>query len=272
MVTYGAYQFGIHFNVDLTLLSIAVIFPLVFSIRGSFRRREKAIEHLSQFRASITSMIYLVNSSTKITPEYKREISQIFYSIGDKMIHHLKGDGNDTTDIDNITNLVYVFIMENLKNIPGGIRDRVFRIMENMNEAIDNLHGIHVHRTPISLKAYCLVFIYLFPLIYAPTLIHTIGIDTPAWAPYVVVLLTEFILISLYNIQDQLEYPFDSKGLDDIKLELFIINRNGEFAYDNIIPTEPEESIDTTLAITEELIDPAPVDSQTLIPPLPPVE
>jgi len=28
-------------------------------------------------------------------------------------------------------------------------------------------------------------------------------------------------LISLYNIQDDMEYPFDRQGLDDIKLEEF---------------------------------------------------
>jgi hypothetical protein len=39
------------------------------------------------------------------------------------------------------------------------------------------------------------------------------------------VILSEFILISLYNIQDQMEYPFDREGLDDIKLDIFKIER-----------------------------------------------
>jgi hypothetical protein len=42
---------------------------------------------------------------------------------------------------------------------------------------------------------------------------------------YFIVVLTQFILITLYNIQDQLEYPFDNRGLDDIKLDVFRINR-----------------------------------------------
>jgi len=32
-------------------------------------------------------------------------------------------------------------------------------------------------------------------------------------------------LISLYNIQDQMEYPFDNDGLDDIKLDNFKLDR-----------------------------------------------
>ena len=76
-------------------------------------------------------------------------------------------------------------------------------------------------RTPISLKAYCKVFIYIFPMIYTPTIINKIGLENPEWLTYFVVLLSEFILISLYNIQDDMEYPFDRQGLDDIKLEEF---------------------------------------------------
>jgi len=48
LVTYLSIQYNLGYNVDLTLLSIAIIFPLVFNIRGAFRRREKALEHLSQ--------------------------------------------------------------------------------------------------------------------------------------------------------------------------------------------------------------------------------
>ena len=40
------YNYNINYNIDLTLISIAIVFPLVFTIRSSFRRREKALEHL----------------------------------------------------------------------------------------------------------------------------------------------------------------------------------------------------------------------------------
>ena len=43
LVPYVCYNFEITYNIDLTLISIAIIFPLVFAIRGAFRRREKAL-------------------------------------------------------------------------------------------------------------------------------------------------------------------------------------------------------------------------------------
>ncbi len=56
-------------------------------------------------------------------------------------------------------------------------------------------------------------------------MIFKIGIDSPMWIAYFVVIFSEFILISLYNIQDQLEYPFDNVGMDDINLEVFRFDR-----------------------------------------------
>ena len=53
IIPYVAYKFNVNYDIDLTLISIAIIFPLVFTIRGAFRRREKALEHLSLFRASL---------------------------------------------------------------------------------------------------------------------------------------------------------------------------------------------------------------------------
>ena len=94
-----------------------------------------------------------------------------------------------------------------------------------MIDSADNLIAIHSHRTPVSLKAYCLIFIYIFPAASTPTIINKIGFENPSWLTYFIVVLSEFILISLYNIQDQMEYPFDDEGLDDIKFKLFKIGR-----------------------------------------------
>ena len=48
----------------------------------------------------------------------------------------------------------------------------------------------------------------------------------PKMITYFIVILSTFILISLYNIQDQMEYPFDKDGLDDIRLDEFKLDRN----------------------------------------------
>jgi len=223
--TYLFYTYNIRFNLDLTLLSIAIIFPLVFTIRGSFRRRENALEHLSEFRSSLKTLHYFFMANDNLSQEHKNEIQRILQDISTITIEHLRSNGRSTKDLDDALNKVYEFTMDSNKTLPRTLKDKVFRFMKDLHESVENVYAIHTHRTPISLKAYCKVFIYIFPLIYAPTIIYNIGAEHAQWIVYLIVLLTEFILISLYNIQNQLEYPFDNVGLDDINLDNFKIER-----------------------------------------------
>lgn len=198
---------------------------MVFTIRGSFRRREKALEHLSEFRSTIKTVKYFLLSNEELSEDHKDEIKNILLEINTTTLDHLGSENYEMKDLDKIVHKVYEFISDKNEFIPRSLRDKVFRFMKDMHESIENLHAIHTHRTPISLMAYCEIFIYIFPLIYAPTIIFNIGAHTPEWISYFIVFLTEFILISLYNIQNQLEYPFDNVGMDDINLDNFRIER-----------------------------------------------
>ena len=225
LTPYLCFHYGINFDIDLTLISIAMIFPLVFTIRGSFRRREKALEHLSEFRSSLITLNYFFMNSSSLPEEQKKEIHEILINISSTLMSHLKSNGVHTEDIDRSLQQVYDFIQVNKEVISGKLKEKIFRYLKDLHETVENVHAINTHRTPISLKAYCLVFIYIFPLIYAPTIINRIGPDKGQWITYFIVILSQFILIALYNIQNQLEYPFDDKGLDDIQLENFKFNR-----------------------------------------------
>ena len=225
VIPYSAYEFKIIYNIDLTLISLAIIFPLVFAIRGAFKRREKALEHLSLFRGSLKTIEYFFMNSTKLSDDSKNDAKALLVQLSDTFLNYLSKDDNNSEEIDRKTESLIVFIIAHSEEIPGGVKQKIFRFMRDLHVAQEKLISIHTHRTPISLKAYCLIFIYLFPVIYTPTIINKIGIENPQGLTYFIVLLSEFILISLYNIQDQMEYPFDRDGLDDIKLDNYKINR-----------------------------------------------
>lgn len=220
-----SYQYTLIYNIDLTLISIAIIFPLVFTIRGSFQRRENALEHLSLFRGALKAIYYCFMGNKKMDQTNKNIVSGILTDISDSLMAHLQGNDFETDQFDRIVNRVFEFTEEQKEFISERLRIRIYRFMEHVHESIDNLIAIDIHRTPISLKAYCEAYIYIFPLVYTPTIINKVGLDTPVVITYFIVLLSEFMLISLYNIQDQLEYPFDKDGLDDIKIEKFKLDR-----------------------------------------------
>ncbi len=225
VATYISIHYDLGYNVDLTLLSIAIIFPLVFNIRGAFKRREKALEHLSQFRTSLVTILHYIQMSSNLPAEDKAKLERSIHHISDEAIKFLKNGGTDSTKVDESFKELHTTVLGLDDYIPGKIKDRIFRFMNNMQEGFENVYAINTHRTPQALKAYCLVFIYIFPIIYAPNIVYNIGVEDVWWIEYSVVVITEFILISLYNIQDQMEYPFDEYGLDDIKLDNFKLSR-----------------------------------------------
>jgi hypothetical protein len=205
-------------------MSIAIIFPLVFTIRGAFRRREKALEHLSRFRASLLTVKNYFHNS-KMPDELKEESSQLLQELNDALFGHLNTKNEDTSGYDIKLQAAFDFVTTNKESISNGTREKIYRFFRDVMDSADNLIAIHSHRTPVSLKAYCLIFIYIFPVVYTPTIINKIGLENPSWLTFFIVILSEFILISLYNIQDQMEHPFDDEGLDDIKFKIFRINR-----------------------------------------------
>tara|TARA_B100001173_G_scaffold241334_1_gene211182 strand:- start:74 stop:817 length:744 start_codon:yes stop_codon:yes gene_type:complete len=225
LVLFIAEKYSIDYEIDLTLISIAIIFPLVFCIRSAFRRREKALEHLSQFRSNLRTIEHYVKMS-KLSDEKLEDFSNLIIKLETDFLDELSKSTIDLKKIDKNTQGIFDFLKNNDEEISGGIRQKAIRFLRDVSDGQDNLIAIYLHRTPISLKAYCLIFIYLFPLVYTPTIIHKMGNDSDAMIlTSFVVLLSEFILISLYNIQDQMEYPFDDDGLDDIQLKKFKSDR-----------------------------------------------
>ena len=144
-------------------------------------------------------------SNNELLDVTKTKVSDTLQEISDKTIQHLKTEDNGAKELDQVINQVFDILRTADELVPRKLKDRVFRFMNDLHESIENLRAIHIHRTPISLKAYCLVFIYIFPLIYAPTIIYNLGQVSQESTTYFIVILTEFILISLYNIQDHLE-------------------------------------------------------------------
>lgn len=166
----------------------------------------------------------MIMLNEELLPIDKQNFEKILTEISNDFISDLGTMDCTTNHLDTNLTRVYQFISDK-SPMPKGLQDKIIRYMKDIHEAIENLYAIHTHRTPISLKAYCKIFILIFPVIYAPAIINNLGPDTSQVISYFVVLMTEFILISLYNIQNHLEYPFDAKGLDDIKLESFRMDR-----------------------------------------------
>ncbi|NKB32221.1 MAG: hypothetical protein GKR91_03910 [Pseudomonadales bacterium] len=227
-ITYFCYRFDFSFNLNVTLFSIAVVFPLVFTIREAFRKRTAILKFLSMFKASLNATYYCFANNNKLTEENKQFVANSLHAISDLFFDALRGKEYQQGKVRDKLNEVYEFINNNRDVISTGVALKIIRFLKDVNESIENTVGLKLHGTPISLRAYCLVFIYVFPFVFIPTLINDMG-GNDQWIVYALGAVHGFILISLYNVQDDMEDPFDQVGLDDIKLEEFHFAKEDSF-------------------------------------------
>ena len=224
------------------MISVAVVFPLVFTLGSAFQRREKALEHLGRAKGALSAIKFCFSYNDKIEESEKQRIYEAVHNVKTELIDYLNESNDDKTQLNASVIKIQEFITLHSKDLGRRISLRVYRLMRDVIMGIENSVSIKLHRTPYSIRAYCELFIYIFPFFYAPTLIKNIEyqdllfqgvVNQPVNTilhgrfdviVYILNIIISFILISLYNVQEQIENPFDQNGLDDIQLENFIID------------------------------------------------
>lgn len=219
-ITFFCIRYGYTSNLNITLFSLAVIFPLVFTIREAFKRRDNVIQLLSVFKSSLNASYYCLITNPKMDDEKKAFISQELEDLSILFFDSLYSSKHDATKTRAKLSGIFEFIRFNQESISNGLTVKVFRLLKDVQESMENTIGISMHGTPVSLRAYCLVFIYFFPFIFVPTLVAELD-HYSIYVVYIFAATPGFILICLYNIQERMEDPFDQSGLDDIKVEEF---------------------------------------------------
>ena len=219
---YNKYKIDI--KIDFTIMSIAIVFPLVFSITSAYQRRQEAIVLYSEFRNKIidlTNIFYAVDELDK-----KDYISLFIKLIG------VQTDLNNyltNTSLDNDFGMirekrkeVLLIIDSHKKLFNEREKDSLIRVKNELFLSAEQIRGIKIHGTPISLRKYCLIFIYFSPFLYNSQIIvksSGTGFQLELVVSLMFSMVVSFVLMALYNVQDYIENPFDQKGLDDLNIE-----------------------------------------------------
>jgi hypothetical protein len=239
--TWKCYHFHLIFSLDLTLISVAVVFPLVFTLGSAFQRREKALEHLGRAKGALSAIKYCFSYAKKVDKIDKEKIYTVVENVKTELIAFLYSESDDKTQLNAAIGEIQNFITQHRENLGRSLSLRVYRLMRDVIMGVENSIAIKSHRTPYSIRAYCVLFIYVFPFFYAPTLIKNIQYQEGVVADnlsdviissgdyytmiiYVLNVTISFFLITLFNIQEQIENPFDQDGLDDIILENYLLD------------------------------------------------
>ena len=105
-------------------------------------------------------------------------------------------------------------------------KDSIIRVKNELFYDIEMLNGIRLHGTPLSLRIYCLIFIFISPFLFGSNDFFIIENFSSDIFSLIVSLTISFILMALYNVQDYIENPFDQKGLDDLKINSLQVEEN----------------------------------------------
>lgn len=224
LCTYLCFTYGFIAKFPDMLVGVAIVFPVVFSIGSAYNRRETALQRWADFRGHAIALYF----ATRDWPSDKgNDLAQRTRDLTNDMVHRTKelltSEKKDWAlreeEFYKLFSKLSEITMEMRKyGVQSGEISRVSQYLSKMVIAFDNLKIIYQYRTPITLRTYSKVFIYVFPILYGPYFASTFH-DFSASLEYVMPILYSFILVSLDNIQDHLEDPFDQVGEDDINID-----------------------------------------------------
>jgi hypothetical protein len=207
------------------LVGVAIVFPVVFSIGSAYNRRETALQRFSDFKGHAIAMYFgtrdwTTNKENDLPERVRRMIGEmvIIMRAMFKSNHRGEWQQNEKKLYRYFSDLSALTMEMRQYGVQSGEISRISQYVSKMIIAFDNLKIIHAYRTPVTLRAYSKVFIYVFPIVYGPYFASTFK-DFSAHLEYVMPVLYSFILVSLDNIQDHLEHPFDEVGEDDIRID-----------------------------------------------------
>lgn len=231
ITTLAVVSSEICFNLGLTakfpdmLVGVAIVFPVVFSIGSAYNRRETALQRFSDFKGHAMAIYYATrdwtsNKENDLPARVRSMVNEMTILMRSmfKSNHHKEWQQNEKKVYAYFSQLSSLTMELRNHGVQSGEVSRISQYVSKMIIAFDNLKIIHTYRTPVTLRAYSKVFIYIFPIIYGPYFASTFH-DFSAHLEYVMPVLYSFILVSLDNIQDHLEHPFDEVGEDDIRID-----------------------------------------------------
>lgn len=224
VVVYLCRQFDFLVDLPTTLIGIAVVFPLVFSINSAYKRREDALNAFASLKAHGVALYYAHRDWPADEISHEVRAGELLRTLLTAVSDHFASSEHDYRQTKQHVYAIfsdYSRSHEQLRavGVPANEVSRANQYLRQLVLDFERMNNIYSYRTPLALRAYSRLFLNLFPLIFGPYFATIAYPDHPG-AGYIVALMYSLVLVSLDNIQDHLENPFDGVGADDLRLEV----------------------------------------------------
>ena len=224
LVVYLCRRFDYLVDLPTTLIGIAVVFPLVFSINSAYRRREDALSAFASLKAHGAALVFAHREWPDGDISHATRANELLYGLLTAVAQHVTT--NDRDPIKTKRHIYTIFSdfsrsheLLRASGVPANEVSRANQYLRQLIIDFEKMNNIANYRTPLALRAYSRLFLNVFPLLFGPYFAN-IAYPENASAGYVVAVLYSLVLVSLDNIQDHLENPFDGVGADDLHLDV----------------------------------------------------
>ena len=237
--TYLCIRYDITANFPLTLLATAIVFPIVFSINSAYKRREVVLDDYGSLKSHGRAIFFAARDWLEDSGPETQEKCRLL--LGNLLTSTRALFSGSRADMHDREELVYArfsdlsrFIREDLRQagLASGEVSRCNQYLSKMLLAFEQIKHIYQYRTPRTLRAFSDFFIKIMPPLYGPYFAY-IAMDFSPSLTYVMPVLFALVLVSLDNIQEHLENPFDQIGQDDVLI-------NSEKFVDRLLAGAPQ--------------------------------
>lgn len=222
--TWASLRLNLVADYPLTIISTAVIFPIVFSIGHAYKRREAALDDYGVIKAHGRAIYFaardwLPEESDDRIKHLERVLADLFHGCRDLF----KGDLNEMPANEKAVYAAFSDLSQFVKRmraegLASGECSRCNQYISKMVVAFESVKHIYQYRTPRTLRAFSDFFIIILPLIYGPYFAYqAVEYESPLLT-FIMPVLFAIILTGLDNIQSHLEDPFDQIGPDDVAI------------------------------------------------------
>jgi predicted membrane chloride channel (bestrophin family) len=227
--TFLCRYFKLLADIPVSLIGLAVVFPIVFSINAAYKRREEALKFFSGLKGHAVALYYAHRDWAPGDHEQESEHASRIRELLEKVLGSVKNDLGDKGRSQGSLETVFgafsaISASHEQLRASGVAANEVSRINQYLSKMMidfERMRNIAHYRTPIALRAYSRVFLNLFPIAFGPYFAYLCNkSESFHYVGYMVAVLYSLVLVTLDNLQEDLEDPYDELGADDVKLDV----------------------------------------------------
>ena len=224
LATWVSLKLNLIADYPLTIISTAVIFPIVFSIGHAYKRRESALDDYGVIKAHGRAIYFAARDwLPEENPGRIQHLESVLAELLRSCRNMFKGSREEMPANERAVYAAFSDLSSFVKRmraegLASGECSRCNQYISKMVVSFESVKHIYQYRTPRTLRAFSDFFILILPLVYGPYFAHQAIAYEAAALTYVMPVLFAVILTGLDNIQAHLEDPFDQIGPDDVAI------------------------------------------------------